>query len=406
MLTDTKVRNAKPRERAYKVMDSLGLFILINPRGSKLWRFRFWLHGKEGLMALGEYPDVSLARARELRDAARKLVKQGLNPVRERQTDELRRAHEATNTFEGIAREWIDASKKRWSDVRKKRVERTLEKEVFPEFGVFPIKEVTAAHVLTLLRDIEKRPAPVTALLVQQLCGAVFRYAVQTLRAENDPASALRGVIQRPRIEHHAPLTAAQIPALLQKLEAYGGDPGTVAAIKLLLLAFPRPGELRAAQWAEFDLKAAEWRIPAARMKMREPHVVPLSAQAIVALEKLKKVTGGNRFLFPNRNDSRRYMASTTLNRALERLGLKGQFSAHGFRATASTMLNELGWRPDVIERQLAHKERNKVRASYNQAEFLPERRKMMQAWADHLDNLAAGDRKVTPIGSAARVAA
>jgi integrase len=393
-LTDTKIRNAKALERPYKLMDSLGLYLLVRINGTKLWRFRFWLHGKEGLMALGEYPSVGLADARALRDRARALVKQGLNPVRERQTDRIRQAHEATNTFEGIAREWIESSTKRWSKVRLDRVTRVLEKEAFPEFGHFPVREITAAHVLRLLQDIEKRPAPVTALLVQQLVGAVFRHAVRTLRADYDPAGALRGVIQRPRTKHKTPLTAAQIPTLLDKLNNYGGDPQTVAAIRLLLLLFVRPGELRLAHWSEFDLDNAEWRIPAARMKMRETHVIPLSSQAIEVLRGLHEITGANGLLFPNRRNSRASIASTTLNRALENLGFKGLFSAHGFRATASTMLNELGWRSDVIERQLAHAERDKTRASYDQSKHMPERRKMMQAWADYLDALR-DERKV-----------
>lgn len=217
-LTDTKIRNSKPRDKAYKLMDGLGLFLFVSPTGSRLWRYRFWLHGKEGLYSIGDYPMVSLAQAREARDKGRALVKQGINPVRQRQEVQLRQAHEANNTFEAVACEWMEHKAVKWSDVRHKRVKRTLEKEVFPEIGAMPIKEISSARLLPLIRNIAKRPkqpAPVTALLVQELCGSVFRYAILTLRAENDPTYALRGVVERPRVKHKTPLDKKDIPILV-----------------------------------------------------------------------------------------------------------------------------------------------------------------------------------------------
>jgi integrase len=260
-----------------------------------------------------------------------------------------------------------------------------------------PIRSVTAAHLLEIVRRVEKR-APTVALLLRQWCSAVFRYAVATLRADGDPTVALKGAITRPKVQHNKPLSKAEIPRFLEKLEQVGGNRTTKIALRLLLLLFVRPIELRAGEWVgEFDLDGREWRIPAARMKMREPHAVPLSLQAVELLLELKTITGGSRWLFPNNRRPKTHMGATTLNRALDRMGYSGKFSAHGFRATASTMLNEMGYRPDVIERQLAHKERNAVRAAYNQAQYLAERRDMMQAWADALDSIVAGGR-VVPI--------
>ncbi len=262
--------------------------------------------------------------------------------------------------------------------------------DVFPFVGKLPIRSVSAAHLLEILSRIEGRGAATVALLVRQWSSAVFRYAVATLRADADPAAALKGAIHRPRVQHHKPLAREQIGEFSQALEQYGGYRTTVIALRLMLLTFVRTVELRKAEWIEFDLDRAEWRIPAERMKMRESHIVPLSAQAVELLRELSSLTGGRRLLFPNYRKPNECMTATTLNRALERMGFNGKdsigFSAHGFRATASTMLNEMGYRSDVIERQLAHAERNKVRASYNQAEYLEERRQMMQAWADDID--------------------
>ena len=397
-LTDTKVRNAKPAENPYKLTDGGALHLEVRPSGAKLWRYRYRI-GKENVFAIGEYFNdkraghVSLEDARRQRDEARQLVRQGIHPSHQRKTQRLVQLADASNTFEGVAREWISKGKARWSPYYAHQVERAFDSDVFPHIGPLPIRSVTAAHLLKVLQRVEERGAESVAILIRQWCSAVFRYAVQTLRADADPAVVLKGAIQRPKIAHSKPLTREQVAAFVKALDGYAGYRTTVIALHLKLLTFVRTIELRAAEWAEFDLARAEWRIPAERMKMRETHIVPLSRQALVLLRELHTMTGGQRWLFPNYRRPKTCMTATTLNRALERMGLNGKggigFAAHGFRATASTMLNEAGYRPDVIERQLAHKERNKSRASYNQGEYLEDRRLLMQKWADMIDSIA-----------------
>ena len=398
-LTDTAVRNAKPREKAYKLTDGGSLFLLVTPSGSKLWRYRYRLAGIENLFAVGEYPAMGVQQAREARDAARRLVREGIHPAQHRRASRLVTATEAANTFEAVAREWIEQNRAHWSAYYARQVETVLTGDVFPEIGGLPIRAVTSAQLLAILKEIEKRGAPSIALLVRQWVSAIYRYAVATLRADVDPASALRGAVRKPKTQHKRPLTRKELALFLAKLEESQSGLQVSTALHLLLLTFVRPGEVRGARWKEFDLDAAEWRIPAERMKMREPHIVPLSRQAVRLLRKLREETGNRPQLFPNARDPKRDMSPTTLNRALERMGYAGHFSAHGFRATASTLLNEMGYRADVIERQLAHRERNRVRASYNQASYMGERKKMMQDWANFLDALERGDN-VTPIRS------
>lgn len=391
-LTDARLRTAKPQERQYKLADSGGLYLLVKPNGARLWRWKYRIAGKENQFAIGEYPAVGLADARGERDEARKLVKQGVHPSHNRQTLRLARAAEGANTFEAVSREWIGKKKSGWTAYYLRQVERFMEADVFPHIGSLPIRSVTAAHLLEIVRRVEGRGAETVALLIRQWCSAVFRYAVATLRAEGDPAAALRGAITRSKVVHHKPLTRAQITAFLKALDGFTGFRTTSIALRLALLTFVRTIELRAAEWSEVDFDRTEWRIPAERMKMREPHLVPLSTQAMALLRELHKLTGNRRWLFPNYRRPETCMTATTLNRALERMGFNGRdsigFSAHGFRATASTILNEAGYRSDVIERQLAHKEPNAVRASYNQAEYLAERREMMQQWASLVDAL------------------
>ena len=413
-LTDTRCRSAKPAKKPYKLTDSAGLHLEVRPSGARLWRLRYRIAGKENLFALGEYVQASageskketeqrvqsgrltLSEARQQRDKARGLVKQGIHPAHNRQAMRVAQIAAGGNTFEAVACEWIEKNKTRWSGYYLRQVERFLKADVYPYIGTLPVKSVTSAHLLEIVRRIEKR-APTVALLVRQWCGAVFRYAVATLRADGDPTVALKGSLSRPKVQHRKPLARSEIPNFVTKIEERGGNRATKIAMRLLLLTFVRPVELRAAEWKEIDLERREFRIPADRMKMREPHIVPLSLQASELLRELKTITGGNRYLFPNNRRPRTFMTGTTLNRALERMGYASKFSSHGFRATASTMLNEMNYRPDVIERQLAHKERNAVRASYNQAQYLEERRSMMQAWSNTVDALARGD-KVIPV--------
>lgn len=388
-LTDAKIRNAKPGPKPAKLADGGGLYLEVRPTGSKLWRFRYRIAGKENIFAIGEYPSIGLAEARAEHGKARALVKQGIHPSHNRQAERLSSQVANANTFEAVAREWISKKSPRWTAYYLRQVTRFLESDVFPHIGKLPIRTVTSAHLLEVIRRIEARGAETVALLVRQWSSAIFRYAVATLRADGDPAAALKGAIHRPKVEHHKPLSRKQIVDFKDALGKYGGYRTTVIALQLMLLTFVRTVELRKAEWSEFDLEHAEWRIPAERMKMREPHIVPLSRQVVDLLRELRTYTGGRGFLFPNYRSPKECMTATTLNRALERMGFNGKgsigFSAHGFRATASTLLNEMGYRPDVIERQLAHAERDKVRASYNHAEYMEERTAMMQEWADFL---------------------
>jgi integrase len=411
-LTDAKIRNTKPSDKPIRLTDGGGLYMEVRTTGTKLWRYRYRIGGKENVFAVGEYfndkreGSITLDVARGERDKARALVKQGIHPSHNRQAARLATNAGNANTFEAVAKEWIAKKKPGWTAYYLRQVERFLKADVYPYIGHLPIRSVTAAHLLEIIRRVEGRGAETVALLVRQWASAIFRYAVATLRADTDPAAALKGAIHRPKVEHHKPLTREQVGDFVNALESDGGYRTTVIALRLMLLTFVRTVELRAAKWTEFDLEGAQWRIPAERMKMREPHLVPLSTQAVELLKELQTHTGGRAFLFPNYRKPKTCMTPTTLNRALERMGLNGKesigFSAHGFRATASTILNELGYRPDVIERQLAHAERNKVRASYNQAEYLEERKAMMQQWADLTDVMAQSKKKVTPIKAAA----
>jgi integrase len=419
-LTDGQIRNAKPGDKPIKLTDGGGLYLEVRPTGAKLWRYRYRIAGKENVFAVGKYVQapsgetkeqnqsrcnagmLTLAEARARREECRALVKQGMHPAHYRQVARMEQSVRNANTFEAVAMEWIVKKKPGWTPYYLRQVERFLEADVFPYVGNLPIRNVTAAHLLEIVRRVEGRGAETVALQVRQWASAIFRYAVATLRADVDPAAALRGAIHRPKVVHSKPMTRDQVADFVNALEGYAGYRTTVIALHLMLLTFVRTVELRGALWAEIDLDRAEWRIPAERMKMREPHIVPLSRQAVELLRELHTYTGGRGMLFPNYRNPKTCMTATTLNRALERMGFNGKgsigFSAHGFRATASTILNEIGFRPDVIERQLAHAERNKVRASYNQAQYLEERRAMMQQWADLIDEMAKSSIKVKPI--------
>jgi integrase len=396
-LSDTKVKNAKPREKAYKLADSEGLFLLVTPKGSKYWRFKYRFKGKEKLLALGVYDDVTLAEARERRNEARsKLAKKidpGLDKQKQKQTDKLL----AQNSFELIAREWFSKFSVKWTEKHAARTLRMLEKELFPWIGNQAITEVTAPTLLTSLRRIENRGAIETAHRAHQICGKVFRYAIATGRAERDTAADLRGALPPARKKHHASLTDPKaVGELLRVINDYQGSFVTKCALRLAPLLFVRPGELRHAEWSEISFENAEWRIPAEKMKRRITHIVPLSQQAITILNELKPLTGHSKYVFPCERTIKRAMSENTVNAGLRRLGYtKEEMTGHGFRSMASTLLNEQGWNPDAIERQLAHAERNNIRAAYNYAEHLPERKKMMQHWADYLDELTKGGKVI-----------
>lgn len=392
-LTDTAIRNAKARDKQYKMADEKGLYLLVTVNGGKWWRLDYRFAGKRKTLSVGVYSDVGLAEARDRRDIARKQLAAGIDPSEHRKAHKAAHAVRAGNSFEVVSREWFAKFKPTWVESHSDKIIRRLERDIFPWLGGRPIAEIAAPELLTTLRRIESRGAIETAHRALQNCGQVFRYAIATGRAERDLSADLRGALPPAKGTHHASITDPKaIGELLRTFDGYQGSFVTKCALRLAPLLFVRPGELRKAEWAEFNIEGAEWRIPAARMKMREQHIVPLSAQALTILQELKALTGSGRFVFPGARTNGRPMSENTVNAALRRLGYTGdQLTGHGFRSMASTLLNEQGWNRDAIERQLAHAERDEVRAAYNYAEHLPERRRMMQAWSDFLDGLHAG---------------
>lgn len=405
MLTAAACNNAKPREKPYRLSDEKGMYLEVMPNGSKYWRIKYRIGGKEKRMALGVYPEVSLAEARTKRDEARKQVSEGIDPSAAKQEAKRTAKIAAANSFEAIACEWLEHMKHKWSDGHYTYTKRRFGAYVFPEIGNAPIAQISAPILLSVARKIEAQGTIETAHKVMNSCGQVFRYAIASGRCERNPVPDLRGAIkERSAPKHMNALAEKELPELLRKMDAYatdnGGEMQTQYALQLLALTFVRTGELREATWEEFDLDKAEWRIPAERMKAKAPHVVPLSRQAVEIVERLREMNGGYDLIFPGANP-KRPMSKNTVLFALYRMGYRGRMTGHGFRAIASTLLNEMNFDADVIERQLAHAERNKVRAAYHRSEYLPERRRMMQHWADYLDSKKAG-ADVVPLRSGA----
>ena len=397
-LTDTSIRNTKPTDKPVKKSDGGGLFLQFNPNGSRLWRLAYRFSGKQKLLSMGIYPDVSLKQARDRRDEARRLLAEGIDPSVHRQTTKAMDVSRTEDSFEAVAREWFAKFSPTWAETHASKIIRRLEVDVFPWLGGRSVKEITSSELLTVLRRIEERGAVDTAHRAKQNCGQVFRYAVATGRAEGDPSVALRGALPPPKEGHFPSITDPKaIGELLRAIDAYSGSYVSRAALRLAPLVFVRPGELRRAEWCEIDLATATWTIPGERMKAREKHVVPLSVQAMKILMEIQPVSGHGRYVFPGARSNDRPMSENTVLAALRRMGYEvGMMTGHGFRSLASTTLNEMGWNSDLIEKQLAHRERNTIRAAYNYAEYLPERRKMMQHWSDYLDQLAG--RNVVPL--------
>ena len=389
-LTAVAVKNAKPREKRYRLAAGKGLYLEVMPSGAKYWRWKYRFGGKEKRLALGVYDEVSLAEAKQARDEARATLRNGIDPGAKRKADRLAARVAAATSFEDVAREWLEKQTTKLAPNTVARAHRLLESLAFPWLGTRPVSEISPPELLEVLRRVESQGKLETAQRLKQRCGQIFRYAIATGRAERDPSADLRGALATPKVRHRAAITdPAEVGALLRSIEGFSGQFVTHCALRLLPLLFVRPGELRHAEWSEIDLDAAEWRIPAERTKMRRPHLVPLSTQAVEILRDLEPLTGRGRFVFPGIRTIRRPISENTINAALRRLGYsKEEMTGHGFRSLATTLLNEQGWPPDVIERQLAHIERNKVRAAYNRAEHLGERREMMQSWADFLDRL------------------
>ena len=388
-LTATTIKTCKPKDKAYKLTDGGGLYLLVSPSGGKWWRFDYRCQSKRKTLSMGVYPAISLKDARDRRDEAKKQLANGIDPAMVRKSQKHQQSQ--PNTFEAVAREWHAKFKPGWSDSHANRLLRLLERDIFPWLGSMPVSDVSSPLLLQTIRRIETRSLD-TAHRAMQNCGQVFRYAIATGRQQHDPTHALKGAIPPIRDNHFASIThPEQIGPLLRAIEGYKGEFITQSALRLGPLVFVRPGELRHAEWSEINLEIGEWRIPSEKMKMGQPHIVPLARQSIVLLTDLQPLTGTGQYLFPSVRSLDRPLSENTINAALRRLGYtKDEMTGHGFRSMASTLLNEQGWNRDHIERQLAHAERNKIRAAYNYADYLPERRKMMQAWADYLDTLKA----------------
>jgi integrase len=390
MLTDTAIRNLKAGDKATKHFDGGGLYLLVQPSGGRLWRFKYRMAGKEKLISLGAYPEVGLKEARKRRDDAREKVAGGVDPSQARQDEKRAQRIAAGNSFQSVAERWF----KQWRGARTQRtadeVWKRLEADVFPEIGHVPVQDLTAARLLQVAAKIQERGAVELGIRQFQKCSQILRYAVGHELCERNPAADVNpaDVLQQRTKRNHARLEAREMPELLGKIEAYDGSILTRYAMQLMALTFVRTSELIGARWEEFDFKAKQWRIPAERMKMKTPHIVPLASQAIDILKSLQKLDRGSEYVFPSERTIEKPMSNNTILFALYRMGYHSRMTGHGFRGVASTILHEMGFRHDLIELQLAHQERDEVSAAYNFATYIPQRTEMMQAWADTLDRL------------------
>ncbi|TLS17952.1 MAG: DUF4102 domain-containing protein [Betaproteobacteria bacterium] len=390
-LSDTAIRNLKVPSKPTKISDDRGLFLLLTPSGGKLWRFKYRFDRKERLLALGRYPDVSLAKARERREDARRLLADGIDPNAHRKIHKEARAESLRNTFEAVAREWYSRELPVWAPAQAKKMTGILEKDLFPWLGSRAITEIKAPELLGVLRRIEQRGAAEVARRALQCCGQIFRYAIATGRASVDVTPNLKGALSKSKTRHHPAITEpSKVGELMRAIEGYSGTFVVRCALKLGALTFVRPGELRKAEWSEINLKLGEWSIPAERMKMKEPHLVPLARQALTVLRELHPLTGHGRYVFPGERSHDRPMSENSVNAALRRLGYStDEMTGHGFRAMARTLLDEkLGVPADFIERQLAHAVSDTNGRAYNRTAHLGARKEMMQKWADYLDEL------------------
>ncbi|MBO1107948.1 tyrosine-type recombinase/integrase [Plesiomonas shigelloides] len=388
-LTIRQIDTTKPKDKAFKLSDGGGLYLLVNPSGSKYWRLKYRFAGKEKLLAIGVYPDISLAQARSRREEAKKLLLEGKDPGQERKLEKLSRQLEVESSFEAIAREWYTRRFDRWSVSYREEMMRTFEKDVFPFIGHRPIKDIKPLELLEVLSKLETRGATEKARKVRQRCGEVWKYAIVTGRAEYNPAPDLASALVVHEKEHYAFLMKEELPDFLRTLETYSGSILVKIAMKLTMLTGVRPGELRKAEWSEFDFEKQLWHIPKERMKMGRPHMVPLSSQVIDFLNQLRPITSIHSLLFPGRNDPKKPMSDMALTVLVRRIGYSGRVTGHGFRHTMSTILHEQGFNTAWIETQLAHVDKNSVRGTYNHAQYLDGRREMMQWYADYIDSLS-----------------
>ena len=397
-VSDAALRAAKPAEKAYKIAAGGGLYLEITTSGSKLWRWKYRLLGKENRFALGSYPDLSLKEAREAAETARKLVKQGIHPSQQKQLQRIKSGLEQANTFEVIAREWVGL--RDWEEITKKRRLNMLERVVFSYIGKLPAKQIAPAHILDILKRSDKANGNSVANEAKRTMSAVFEFAVSTLRAETDPVHPVRKALATNKTQHKRPLTTTEIGDLLNDVDGHGGNYQTQCAFNLMWFSLARPSEVVEAEWAEFDLDAAIWRIRAERMKKRKEHVIPLPHQAVKLLRGMHTITGAKTHLFPHRDDRTKPMVTASFRQMLNVLGWSGKFSPHATRTTGSTRLNEMGYSADWIERQLAHEEPNAVRRTYNHADYLKDRTGMMQQWANLLDEWKKAQGNVCPLSA------
>ena len=398
-LTDTAIKNAKPADKPYKMTDGRGLYLLVNKTG-KYFRWDYRYGGKRKTYALGVYPDIGLKAAREKHQDLRRLLSQGIDPMEYKKEMQAQSLQEIHHSFEMVAREWFLKNRSVWTEKHAQTIMSRLKNNIFPWLGGKETNSITAPMLLDCLRRIEARGAVETAHRVKQICGQVFRYAIATGRAERDISADLKGALPPTKPKHMATITSPdKIGELMRAIDGYQGNLITRCALKFAPLTFVRPGELRHAEWVEINIDEQVWKIPAEKMKMRSVHIVPLSGQAIAVLEEICPLTGDGKYVFPSLRTGSRPMSENTVLAALRRMGYaKEEMTGHGFRSMASTVLHEKGWSTDVIERQLAHAESNSVKAAYNHAQHLPERRKMMQWWADYLDDLRRRERTRSPV--------
>ncbi|WP_251849427.1 tyrosine-type recombinase/integrase [Atlantibacter hermannii] len=385
-LNARQVDAAKPREKAYKLADGAGLYLEVVPSGSRYWRMKYRFNGKEKRMAFGVYPAVSLAQARALRDEAKKKLAEGIDPSFAKKEEKLVRDVQLNNTFQAVALEWHGTKVSRWSEGYASDIIEAFNKDIFPYIGQQPVNEIKPLVLLNVLRRMESRGATEKAKKVRQRCSEVFRYAIVTGRAEYNPAADLTSAMSGHESKHYPFLTVEELPDFFKALSGYTGSPLVVLAARLLILTGVRTGELRGAFWSEFDLEKAVWEIPAERMKMKRPHLVPLSTQALEIVQQLKVMSGQYPLVFPGRNDPRKTMSEASINQVFKRIGYTGKVTGHGFRHTMSTILHEEGFNTAWIETQLAHVDKNAIRGTYNHALYLEGRREMMQWYADYIE--------------------
>ncbi|KHS64174.1 integrase [Pectobacterium brasiliense] len=394
-LNARQVETAKPKDKPYKMADGGGLYLLVKTNGSRYWRLKYRIDGKEKLLALGVYPDVSLADARAKRDEARKGIAGGIDPLEVKKEQKVEREAQVKNTFQEIALEWHNMKVKKWSAGYASDILEAFNKDVFPFIGQRPIADIKPLELLNVLKKMEDRGATEKAKKVRQRCGEVFRYAIVTGRAEYNPAPDLTSAMQGHESTHYPFLTIEELPAFFKALAGYSGSELVVLAARLMIITGVRTGELRGALWSEIDTDKALWEISAERMKMRRPHIVPLSVQALEIIEKIRAMTGNFPLLFPGRNDPGKTMSEASINQVFKRIGYTGRVTGHGFRHTMSTVLHEQGYNTAWIETQLAHVDKNAIRGTYNHAQYLDGRREMLQWYADYMDSLENGGNVV-----------